>query len=369
MAPEIGLQAVDLSSARPRPTTVDLSGGTARDDGTPARLGSVREQLAADPHSFGFFQAVRLLERLTPLDDKADAGDRARDLVRFRVNPALAFPASEIQQLELDEGPPSMTVNFMGLVGAQGVLPHYYSQLVAARLRARDGALAEFLDIFHHRILSLFYQAWRRASFTAALEDGVPEALGNHVADLIGLGAGAGHLPFATDVLRFRAGLLLAQPRGAVALEQLIQDYFDVPAQVESFVGGWYPLRTEDCCVLDEEPAGGNRLADGAVVGDEVWDPQARVRVRLGPLTRPQYETFLPGRSGHATLASLLRFFTHDAFDFELQPVLAASELTGTCLGGADEQQQLGWSTWICTAPRERDGDETLLTLQSGAAT
>ncbi len=41
-----------------------------------------------------------------------------------------------------------MRVNFMGVVGPQGVLPIYYTELVMDRLRAKDSTLRDFLDIF-----------------------------------------------------------------------------------------------------------------------------------------------------------------------------------------------------------------------------
>ncbi len=80
------------------------------------------------------------------------------EAVRFRVNPRLGFPASEIQQLELhDDAPAEMMVNFMGLTGPMGVLPYAYSEFILERLRAKDSSFASFLDIFNHRAISLFY--------------------------------------------------------------------------------------------------------------------------------------------------------------------------------------------------------------------
>src|SRR6185436_577784 len=90
-------------------------------------------------------------------------GDEA---VRFGCNPSLAFPPGDIEELEKRaDGPWRMTVNFMGLVGHMGVLPHHYSRTVLGRERARDHALLDFLDVFHHRLISLFYRAWERYRF------------------------------------------------------------------------------------------------------------------------------------------------------------------------------------------------------------
>jgi len=47
----------------------------------------------------------------------------------------------------------------------------------AERLRARDTAPREFLDIFNHRMVSLFYQAWEKFRFTVAYERGDEDRL------------------------------------------------------------------------------------------------------------------------------------------------------------------------------------------------
>lgn len=333
--------------------------------------GVITAALRSDPHAFEFFQAVRLLERLAP--DRAPVGrfdDPDNEVARFGVTSSLAFPASEIQELELnDDAPSRIRVNFMGLTGPLGVLPHPYSILVLERLRARDTALADFLDLFHHRIVSLFYRAWRKYRFAAAQEDGAEDQLRERLLDLIGLGLDAyrNKMPFPDEVLLFRAGLLAPQPRGAAALTQLLQDYFRVEVDVQQFVGSWYPLARTDRCAIGEEEEAANILGQGAIAGDEVWDQQSRVRVRLGPLDRARYESFLPGGDGHRAISALLRFYSHDQFEFELQLVLSADAVPGVVLDGR-EDARLGWSTWIRSEPRPRAADETVLTLSHAAA-
>jgi type VI secretion system protein ImpH len=150
----------------------------------------VAERLLADPTSFGFFQAIRLLERARP--DQAPIGeyaDPADEVVRFSVPPSISFPASEIQSLEEQEdGPARMAVNFLGLTGPQGVLPYHYTQLVADRLREKDPTMRDFFDLFHHRMISLFYRAWEKYRFPVAFERNQQDRLTLHLGELIGLG-------------------------------------------------------------------------------------------------------------------------------------------------------------------------------------
>jgi type VI secretion system protein ImpH len=326
-------------------------------------------ELWSEPNSFGFFQAVRLLERLSP--DRAAVGDLdtlpSDEVVRFSVPPSISFPASEIQTLEKTRsGQAHMSVNFMGLTGPLGVLPYHYTLLTAERARARDNTLQEFFGIFHHRIISLFFKAWEKYRFIIGYERNRSDPLTNHLHDVVGLGVEPlkNRLPVPDDALLFYTGLLAPQQRSAVALQQMLEDYFAVPVQIEQFVGAWYSLSRDTQCSLGDDTTASNQLALGAVAGDEIWDQQSRVRVRLGPLSRTRYEEFLPGGTAHEPLRSLVRFFSGDQFEFEVQLVMARDDVPG-CLLGADGSAEtpLGWCTWLATAPLARDPDDTCLTL------
>ncbi len=317
--------------------------------------------------SMGLFQLLRVLEAIHPEKKPVGAfGDPAQEVARIAQNPSLGFPAREVQDVELQEGDRAEVLsNVLGMVGTMGVLPHPYSVLVLERGRARDTTLQAFLDIFHHRALSLLYQAWRKGIPELALERGEDDQRLRHLLDLIGVG----HEPESAlpgvsgETLAWYMGLLAPPARSGPALEQLLADRFGVPVEVEPFVGGWISLRDEDLCRLGEEDEA-DTLGTGAVVGDEVWDPHARIRIRIGPLDRESYDGLLPGRSEHLALARLVRFFTHDQFEVELQLVLNREEVTGTVLGGDDRSSPpLGWGTWLRSRPREHDADETILTL------
>jgi type VI secretion system protein ImpH len=328
----------------------------------------VRADLARDPTAFEFFQAVRVLSRGSSAEYPVGGfTDPAEETVRFSVPASLAFPPSEVRSLEAGaSGPPRMTVNFMGLVGPQGVLPSHYTLLVAERLQRRDRGLRDFLDIFHHRILSLFYRSWERTRFPVSFERSRGDPVTRHLRDLVGVGgsAPAGEAEQSRAALLFYAGLLLPQPRSALGLAQLLEGYFDVPVEVEQFVGGWYtPVGETQCLISDDELEAG-RLGRGALVGEAVWDRQAKVRIRLGPLTRERYESFLPGAVGHEELRRLTRFYGGDGLDFTAQLVLARDDVP-PCVLGADDGPglPLGWTTWVRTETPARDPDDTILTL------
>jgi type VI secretion system protein ImpH len=342
-----------------RPIDTDVKRSTAE--------GELREQ----PYLFEFFQAVRLLERLFP--DKSPVGrfhPPSREVVRFVANSTLAFPASEVQSLEWPkDGPGRMKINFMGLTGPEGQLPLYYTSLLAERTRVGDTSAVDFFDIFNHRIISLFYLAWEKYRFSVAYEREGLDPFSHHLMDLIGMGTPGlqNRLPVLDDSLLYYSGLLAQRPRSATALQSLLSDYFEVPIEVEQFAGGWYPLDRITQTALQGGTTESEQLGFGAVVGDEVWDQTARVRIKIGPMSLEKYRDFLPQGSAFAPLRALTDLFSNGEFDFEIKLVLDHREVPPCELGAEGEDApQLGWHTYIKTRPMQVDASETILQLWEG---
>ena len=224
----------------------------AAEPGTPAyALCEVERELHDEPGGFEFFQAVRLLTRI--FAEREPVGRFVppdREAVRFSVNPSVSFPPSQIQGIDWSAGIPRVIVNFMGLTGPLGALPYAYSDLIMERLRTKDRTLAEFFDIFNHRAISLFYQAWEKYRFPVSFERDGQDRVSNGLMSLIGIGTEGlqGRLAVSDQALLYYTGLLGLQPRSAVALRNLLEDYFDVPVEVEQFVGSWQELSPSDQC-------------------------------------------------------------------------------------------------------------------------
>ena len=328
----------------------------------------LEEVLHEDACSFEFFQAVTLLQRLHSERQPVGRFSKPEDeAVHFQTNNTLAFPASQIQQIDYPENvPPQMLVNFMGLTGPMGVLPYCYTELILERVRAKDRTLPAFLDIFNHRMISFFYRAWEKHRFPVTYYLGDEDLFTHHLLDLIGLGTpGLQNRQAAPDdaLLHF-TGLLGMQSRSAATLEAILGDYFQVPVEVEQFSGAWYRLDPATQTCMEEDDDDSQQLGGGAVVGDEIWDQRSRVRVKLGPLTLAQYRDFLPEGTAFEPLRALTKFFCNDEFDFEVQLMLAREEAPRCEVGfEGDAAPRLGWVTWLKSAPLDRDPGETILNL------
>lgn len=327
------------------------------------------DNLRSSPTEYRFYQAVRLMEAAS--DPSAAVGhfqEPEKEAARFRVKPSLAFPPSDVLAVDFDESPPIMTTQVLALTGPNGALPLVYTDFLEERERSKDHGPRDFLDIFHHRLLSLFYRSWLKYNLSCNRETGLPFDFSSYLASLIGIGSDRLRQRLEVDdqTLLYFTGLLALQTRSAVSLEHLLADYFGVPVEVEPMSGGWYRLSPDESCRLDEDEGESAALGFGAMVGTEYWDPNSRARIRLGPLPREKYEWFLPGATGHRELSALAEFFSRGEVDFEIQLVLARNYVPGCVLGEAGPgATQLGWTTWMKTRPDfDRDPDDTIVRLE-----
>jgi type VI secretion system protein ImpH len=328
----------------------------------------VIEELCNEPWNYQFFQTVRLLERFGAGKPVGKFETPTEEAVRFSANPALVFPPSENHSLDWPEGEqPELSVNFMGLIGPLGILPITYTEWINDRMRARDNTLRAFLDLFHHRLISLFYQAWEKYRFPVAFERDRDDRFTRYLLDFLGLGTPGLRHRFSVpdEALVFYTGLLSLQPRSTTALRQVLQDYFGVPVEIEQFVGTWRPVSEADQTEPGNDRNFSEQLSLGALAGDEVWDQQTTARLLLGPLTLAQYLDFLPIGTAYEPLNDLANLFTHREVDFEIQLILRREETPGILLDYRDSgQPMLGWTTWLKSAPMTRDPADTILQLQ-----
>jgi len=334
----------------------------------PREYSALDNLLREHPGRFDFFQAVRLLLRSysarKPVGRFVNPEDEA---VRFTVEPSTAFPANNIEEIAWERDLARVNVTFMGLTGPAGVLPRCYSAFLLARLRERDRTLKDFLDIFNHRLISLFYRAWEKYRFGVAYERAGTDKVSKYLRCLIGLGTPEfdGLLSIPQDHLLFYTGLLSLQARSATALKQLLEDYFDIPVEVEQFIGVLRRLDAADQCCFAEGDSYSEQLGVAAVVGDALWDHQSRIRVRLGPLTEEQYLSFLPSGSAWEPLREVTRFFCGPSLEIEVQLVLERNDVPCCNLGREDQAgPRLGWFTWVRSGVNfDRSPGDTVLLL------
>ena len=325
------------------------------------------ERLQTEPHRFGFDAAVRALTEAAHDPDPAN-------VVRFRSVPNLAYPPADVLSLQRgdDGSAPRMVVSVMSLAGPSGVLPRLYSEAVTTTLRNRSHALHDFLDLMAHRLVALFARAGTKYRLHRAVEssrlagaDSDPLTMTllsftGHGTRYTGERVMAGIAP-----LLYYSGLFTTRPRSAERLRALISDWLGRPVTVLQFAGAWLPLPPDQRTRLGTTglPGRFDRLGGEAAIGVRAWDVQARVVLRIGPLSWTNFCALLPSQPTLGRLVSLVRAYLGFETGFAINPVLARDDVPPLRLSPpADAIARLGWNTWL-TGPRgsrARDGDDAL---------
>ncbi len=311
---------------------------------------SLKEHLFKDFFRFSFFRAVHLLEQLTPgTKPLGTATSPKEEAVRFSVKPGLVFPPSDMAGLSTGEegGPSQMDIAFMGLVGPSGVLPHWYNELAIDRVREKDYALTSFFDIFHHRLLSLFYLGWKKYRLPENYLSGAKDTLSHHFLSLIGLGTpGLTHADgLSRESLIFCSGFLSGQVTSVAAIEATVEYFSGAPVRVEQFVERTIPLDPED---LTRIGTANSQLGVNAVCGSLIHENQTKFRVNLGPVGFSHFVRFLPGNDMLRPLFSLVRYMAGIEYEFDITVGLKREEVPPCTIGltGA-ASPRLGWTTWL----------------------
>ena len=318
------------------------------------------QAIAEQPYQFDFFQALRRLEGL--YTDKPRIGESVRpqdDPIRLGQEPSLAFSPSTLASLrQREQGlAPRLAVFFFGLFGPNGPLPLHLTEYARNRIRNHDDeTLARFADIFHHRLLSLFYRAWANAQPTVSFDRPNKDRFGEYIGATLGIGAPAlRNRDAAPDLAKlYYAGLFANQTRHADGLRALIADYFGMPVAVDQFVGHWLELSPDTMTKLGDSPATG-ALGLTAVIGSRVWDCQHKFRIVIGPIGYQDYRRLLPGGDSLKRLVALVRNYQDDSLSWTLKLILKKQEVPPLQLGQAGE---LGWTTWSTTRELEHDADD-----------
>lgn len=290
------------------------------------------------------------LERLHPgAAPVGENGPYADEAVHFHHDPSMAFSVRDVVEVAQHGEPPrfDITTSFLGLTGASGPLPTYLAEEVALE---EDGAQRAFLDLFHHRLLSLLYRGLRRLALegehSAALDDPWSQRLlALSGWDSIGRTLDA-PLP-AREILRL-SPLLAAGHRSAWALEAALQavladDLGGGRIWIEEFTGSWVKLEEDQQWQLGKA---NTRLGKQSVVGRRCLDRATGFCVHVGPVAQGTWSALLPGGALRQKLDAVVSLFQVDPLEHSVEVSLHQEEVPRLRLA-ARGGSRLGRDAWL----------------------
>jgi type VI secretion system protein ImpH len=321
-----------------------------------ADLTAALERLQSQPQGFDLFAALRLLEQSSA--DRPRLGESrkaADDIARLGQAPHLSFAPSDVASVTRDAAGQLRLEQFgFGLFGPNGALPLHLTELAYERRRHKeDGTVVDFLNVFQHRLISLFYRAWADSEPAVSLDRPQSDFFRTYVGALLGLAPESARSADAVpDFAKLsRAGRFAQQTRSADGLEALLADYFGVPVEVRPFTGAWLDIPPDLHCRLGEQ-----QLGRSTTLGGSTWQCQHKFEIALGPLPRADFADFLPGAAGLVELEALVRLYTNDEWAWQVRLLLRDVDIPGIHLGPPGPQapdsqptagNQLGWTSWL----------------------
>ena len=335
------------------------------------------ERLLGRTERFDFFQAVWLLERYRP--GQALAGLRgpvAAERLRFRPALSMGFPSTDVGGLVQFHDPSQsernylLEVRFLGLYGVSTPLPLHYSvdlwhtvergvsapteeDVVAAdQLPAAPpdtSPTRDFLDVFHHRLISLFYRAWLKYRYDRQFGQANRDALTNYLLQFIGCPAEFGPLTLGVEPIRLLryAGALTQRPRSATTLRGVLEDYLaGTPVIVREFIGQWLTLDENDLNRVGQINSG---LGVDLTIGEQVYDLSGAFCLSFGPVSWDGYRALAPGGALFSQIRAITKLYCRDPLAFNIEVRLEAGAVPETQLTSDDRSGRLGLTSWVRT--------------------
>jgi len=315
---------------------------------------SISELLFNNAEQFEFVQAMRLLENYV-----------AQDKVRISSTPALSFQAHSLIKIKKTDLEPiiQMQVAFMGLVGSNGVLPNHYTELLIQRLQHKDYSLKEFLDIFNHRLITLYYQAEKKYHFY--FQCSKRSYFENILNSLVGKQANKkSNIP---EEIEFYYGGLFSQKKRSISnLEQILSDYFSFTVAIQQFQSQLLVLNDVNRSTIYKSKANTSQysqLGKNIILGRFVKDIQNKIRIIIGSLSYQQFKDLLPTGKYLQLLIAIVRRYLGPLIQFDIQLILK-KEAVPLCEVSHKGTRALGWDTWLASNKFKKDVSDTILMEQ-----
>jgi type VI secretion system protein ImpH len=268
------------------------------------------------------YRFCQLLEHAAPGQPPLGSSESPNDdLVRFRPDPGMGFPASELKALEWpseDQAlPATVRTRLLGLYGVDSPLPTRYLDDIAQR---RDGheALQAFLDIFNHRIFTQFYRIWRKYSYPASFAPAGADPTSQCLFGLIGLGIPGTAKRIATPLSRFLAllGVMRLPTRNAEGIAALVR--LLAPHTRTSITPHWPRNIALDApaSLSSTRPV---RLSQATPLGSVGRDVNSELMLTLLTSDHHEAREWLPGGGLHRDLLVLLKVYLGWRYTARLQ--------------------------------------------------
>jgi type VI secretion system protein ImpH len=303
----------------------------------------------------GFFGLVALLERMTPEAERVGGANPSREVIRFKHDPSLSFSSQDVSGVSSASASGEeqagrhvfeVTTTFLGLIGGASPTPAYISEEV---LRQEGRSLRDFLDLFHHRLISLLYRELARFKPWAEQTSAVTDSWSTRLFSLAGLDAYSAplgsYLP-PQKILKLLP-LLARRIRPSQSLARGIAEVLDdviegAPVRIKEFAGGWSAVPQTEQTQLGVR---NTELGQNALLGEQVSDPAGGFEVHVGSLGRRAFRQLADPDGPLRRVHSLISLWVRDPLEYRVVVSLVPDAVPLMRLG--EDGGRLGSDSWL----------------------
>lgn len=290
------------------------------------------------------FALLRSLENLC--DFPAKIGDEKRfgdNKLRLSQTAFLNFPDQQINSILAKDGVLKVDIKGFGLFGPNGALPlHLTEQIYERKIHQKDQTFNDFVDIFHNRLIALFYKAWRDAQDVVTLEGEDAWHFSRFIASILGVEKENHTKQHVHHYSQFYySNLMLSQNMPVEDLKVILSHYFEVAVDILENVGQWVDASEFSTLLGDPNPLA---LGQGLLIGDKIFDATQKIRFLIGPIKPAQYLGFLRGEQAAQQLEEWIERYTQHQLLWDVEFIIDKQFITQQTLGHG---LALGFTSWI----------------------
>lgn len=322
------------------------------------------DSIIENAHQLDFYKAVFVIENQLKCADSDyrhvgyDSHPKM-ELVKFSSVQKLGFPGNSISKVESNGYSDNfhqvtMHISFMGLTGCAGALPQFYTELVLQRIKYKDTAMRDFYDMFNHRLVSMYYRAWKKykqpLSYVKAHINKDPYT---EILTLLSGGEQLHHLHCS--------GVFNRKIRNATDLQQLLQYYLDCSVEINQMVGQWRELKPQEQTSLASIGSfeGQNaQLGVDSMLGQKVWDLSSQVDVEITCTKKDQASHFLPKGKLYQIATKILKDYLGHSIQYRLNINTRFEHFAISSL--SKNNMQLGSSSFLAVRESQMDKETHL---------
>lgn len=317
-------------------------------------------------NDYSFHQLVELLKAKTDHDTNVmlNNDESVSETIRFSTSADIAFPTQDVGEIKYDpNGFFRIKVKFLGLQGSQSPMPGYYLDDLSWDECQGFNEVADFLNIFNHRLIQQFHEIWMKYRYYMKFKTGGVDEFSQRIFALVGLDSQISQIkiPIEQTKLLAYAGLLANPGRSPSVLSSLVSHAFNFELDNVA-VNNWLeryveiPDGQKNCLQLQhhnqvestelKRMKSLTRLGINFILGSKIKDRGSKFLLSIKNLPLDRFLRFLPNGSEYKTLIVFVSFILREPLCWDIELGLAKSQ--AQCLKLRDPvHSQLGWTTYL----------------------